>query len=216
MDLNKGLSIRGHEGTDMSDVTVVAVKPDDARFVHVVRLSAVIGGFLSIALGVILLAWPKETVLVVTALLGLALVLSGALSLLRALFTPENQGASARIMPAIGGLITVAVGVICLRHLSGSVVLLASIFAIAWLISGIAEIFGAFSRRDPGSARTGMLIFGVISVLGAITVLAWPQISLVTLTVIVGIWLLAAGVAQLMVAWRLRSSEEINRAMAIA
>ena len=38
----------------------------------------------------------------------------------------------------------------------------------------------------------GMLIFGVISVLGAITVLAWPQMSLVTLTVVVGIWLLAA------------------------
>jgi uncharacterized membrane protein HdeD (DUF308 family) len=201
----------------MSDVAGVAVvERDDARFAQVVRLSAVIGGVLSIVLGVILLAWPKETVLVVTALLGLVLVVSGVLSLFRALFTPEHRGASARIMPAIGGLITVAVGVICLRHLSGSVVLLASIFAVAWLISGIAEIFGAFSHRDSSSVRTGMLVFGIVSVLGAITVLVWPQISLVTLAVIVGIWLIVAGAAQLVVAWRLRSPEAVDRAMAIA
>jgi uncharacterized membrane protein HdeD (DUF308 family) len=198
----------------MSEVAVVEL--DDARFAHIVRLTAVIGGVLSIVLGVILLVWPKETVLVVTALLGLVLVISGVLSLIRALFTPEHRGASARIMPAIGGLITVAVGVICLRHLSGSVVLLASIFAIAWLISGIAEIFGAFSHRDSGSVRTGMLVIGIISVLGGITVLVWPHMSLVTLTVVVGIWLIAAGVSQLVVAWRLRSPEAVNHAIAVA
>ncbi|HEY1487097.1 MAG TPA: DUF308 domain-containing protein [Micromonosporaceae bacterium] len=200
----------------MSDVAVVAVSErDDARFTRIVRLTAVIGGVLAIALGVILLVWPKETVYVVTALLGLQLVIAGALSLVRALFTPEHGGAGGRIMPAIGGLVTVAVGVICLRHLSGSVVLLASIFAIAWLISGIAEIFGAFSHRDSESFRTGMLIFGIVSVIGAITVLVWPQMSLVTLAVVVGIWLIAAGIAQLVVGWRLRSTEAVRAAMTI-
>jgi uncharacterized membrane protein HdeD (DUF308 family) len=140
---------------------------------------------------------------VVTALLGLALVISGLLSLFRALFTPEHRGAGARVMPAIGGLITVAVGAICLRHLSNSVALLAAIFGIAWLISGIAEIFGAFGHREGGSIRAGMLILGIISVLGGIVVLVWPTISLVTLTVVVGIWLIASGIAQLAVAWRL-------------
>jgi uncharacterized membrane protein HdeD (DUF308 family) len=197
----------------MSEVTVITT--DDARFARVVRLTAVIGGILSLALGVILLAWPKETVHVVTALLGLVLVISGVLSLCRALFTPEHRSASARIMPAIGGLITVAVGIICLRHLSESVVLLASIFGVAWLISGIAEIFGAFNHRDASGVRTGMLIFGIISVLGAIVVLVWPQMSLVTLTVVVGIWMIGAGLTQLVVAWRLRSPAAVNRTMAI-
>lgn len=194
----------------MSDViTVVPVEADDARFARLVRATAAIGGILSIVLGVILLAWPRETILVVTALLGIALVASGVLSLCRALFTPEHRGAGARVMPAIGGLITVAIGVICLRHLTGSVALLAAIFAVAWLISGIAEIFGAFGRGESGGVNGGMLVVGVVSIIGAIVVLAWPEISLLTLTVIVGIWLIAAGVAQLAVAWRLRSAEKM-------
>ena len=200
----------------MSDVTVVATEPHDARFLYIVRLTTAIGALVCIGLGVVLLVWPKETLLVVTALFGAVLVVSGVLTLLRALFTPEHRGASARVMPAIGGLITVAIGVVCLRHLSGSVVFLASVFAIAWLISGIAEIFGAFSGGESGSVRTGMLTVGIISVLGALVVLAWPGISLVTLTVIVGIWLIAAGLAQLLVAWQLRSSEALNRSMAVA
>ncbi len=198
----------------MSTVTVVDAAPHDARFLHIVRLTTAIGGLVCVALGVVLLVWPKETLLVATALLGAVLVISGVLSLLRALFTPEHHGASARVMPAIGGLITVAIGIVCLRHLSGSVVFLASVFAIAWLISGIAEIFGAFGGGGGGSVRTGTLVVGIISVLGALTVLAWPGISLVTLTIIVGIWLIAAGLAQLMVAWRLRSSEALNQSMA--
>ncbi len=46
---------------------------------------------------------------------------------------------------------------------------------------------------------------GVLSILAGIIVLAYPGLTLVTLAVILGIWLLIFGVMEIALAWRLRS-----------
>jgi uncharacterized membrane protein HdeD (DUF308 family) len=203
----------------MDGVTVTVVSDDgadEAAFARALRSTAIAGGVLGIVLGVILLVWPHETILVVTALLGISLIISGLLALVRALFSPETRGASARVLPAIGGLITIAIGAICLRHLSNSAALLAAIFGIAWLVMGIAEVFAAFSHNRTGSIRTTMLLLGIVSILGGLVVLVWPTQSLVTLTVLIGIWLLITGLVQLWIAWRLRAVERDVRQAAAA
>jgi uncharacterized membrane protein HdeD (DUF308 family) len=199
----------GIGGIAMNETTIIESVDyvDDAAFARALRMTALAGGIVGIVLGVILLVWPHTTILVVTALLGISLILSGLLTLARALFSPETRGASARVLPAIGGLFTVAIGAICLRHLSDSVALLAAIFGVAWLIMGIAEVFGAFSHGKGGSIRTTMLILGIVSILGGVVVLVWPIQSVVALTILIGIWLLFTGLVQLWIAWRLRSYE---------
>jgi uncharacterized membrane protein HdeD (DUF308 family) len=46
---------------------------------------------------------------------------------------------------------------------------------------------------------------GVLSILAGIIVLAYPDLTLVTLAVILGIWLLILGLMECVLAWRLRS-----------
>jgi len=46
---------------------------------------------------------------------------------------------------------------------------------------------------------------GVLSILAGIIVLAYPDLTLVTLAVILGIWLVILGVMECVLAWRLRS-----------
>ena len=46
---------------------------------------------------------------------------------------------------------------------------------------------------------------GVLSILAGIIVLAYPGLTLVTLAVILGIWLLVFGVMEIVLSWRLRS-----------
>jgi len=48
-------------------------------------------------------------------------------------------------------------------------------------------------------------VMGVLSILAGIIVLAYPGLTLVTLAVILGIWLLIFGVMEIALAWRLRS-----------
>jgi len=47
---------------------------------------------------------------------------------------------------------------------------------------------------------------GVLSILAGIIVLAYPGLTLVTLAVILGIWLVIFGLMEAALAWRLRSA----------
>jgi uncharacterized membrane protein HdeD (DUF308 family) len=46
---------------------------------------------------------------------------------------------------------------------------------------------------------------GLVSIAAGIVVLVWPGISLVTLAVVLGVWLLVLGVMEIILAFQLRS-----------
>jgi uncharacterized membrane protein HdeD (DUF308 family) len=70
---------------------------------------------------------------------------------------------------------------------------------------------GASQRPSPLSvtphlpARGWAIFFGVITILAGIVVLASPLDSLVTLTLVIGIWLIIIGVMEIISAFGLRS-----------
>ena len=168
------------------------------------RRAAILGGIISIALGLILVIWPEATLLVAAVLIGLWLLLSGAVTLARAAFIPEGRSAGSRILQAIAGLLFVVLGVVCMRNLSSSLTLIALIIGIAWLFGGTVEIFTAFSPATRGWGRLGALLLGVIAIAAAVTILVWPTPSLTVIVWVSGLWFVAIGVVQLILAWRAR------------
>jgi uncharacterized membrane protein HdeD (DUF308 family) len=75
---------------------------------------------------------------------------------------------------------------------------------IFWVVHGTIELFTALSHS--GMPERGWTIFmGVLSILAGIIVLAYPGLTLVTLAVILGIWLVIFGVMESVLAFRLRS-----------
>src|SRR6266702_2179764 len=102
------------------------------------------------------------------------------------------------------GIITLAAGVAVLVWPGETLLVIAVLLGIFWIVSGAIELFTALSHR--GMPERGWTAFmGVLSILAGIIVLAYPGLTLVTLAVILGIWLLIFGVMEIALSWRLRS-----------
>ena len=183
-------------------VIVTPVDQADATFEAWWRRLALMGGIVSLVLGLVLMIWPDATLTVVAIVVGLWLLLAGAVTLGQAAFIPEGRSAGNRVMKAITGLLLVILGVVCMKNLTKSLVLVAVIIGIGWLIGGIIEIFAAFSPHTRGWGRVGAILLGLVSIAGALVVIFWPEPSLRVIVWITGLWFVLIGVLQLILAWR--------------
>lgn len=190
--------------TYQQGVTVVAISDaeEEERFRTWWWRLAVTGGVVSIIVGLILLIWPSETLLVLSILIGIWLVIAGVVRIMQAIFVPEGRSGGVRVMVAIGGLLYLLAGALCLRHPSFTVAVLAAIIGISWLIVGVVEIFAAFHKGVSGWYRAGTITLGVVSIIGALVVLIWPGITLQVIIWLAGLWLLILGVIQVIMGIR--------------
>jgi len=150
-------------------------------------------GAVAVCLGVAVLAWPEATVRVVGFLFGLSLLVGGLARGALSLFAP-GLPASYRVLGAVFGLLTTIAGVICLRNVAGSVALLVLVVGLGWLIEGLTELVLAFGGGREG--RGARVSAGLLSLVLAIAVFVWPELTLATFVAIGAIILVVAGVAQ--------------------
>ncbi|HLH83724.1 MAG TPA: DUF308 domain-containing protein [Trebonia sp.] len=160
-------------------------------------------GLVTLAAGIAVLAWPAETLLVIAVLFGIQLVVTGIFRFVLALTAPVATGGM-RAIHAIIGLLSLIVGVWAIRHADLTVLVLAVLLGIYWIVHGTIELFTALSEPTlPDRGWTGVM--GALSVVAGIIVVAIPGISVLTLAVVLGVWLVVFGLGQAMVAFRLRS-----------
>ncbi len=160
-------------------------------------------GLLTVLLGIVVLAWPDETILVVSWFIGIYLIVTGVAYLVQS-FTGDRTGGM-RVMLAIGGILSLILGVFAFQSFTHSVALLAVIIGVAWLINGITMVMAAIGDHEfPGR---GWAIFGgIMLMIGGLVILLWPAISLYVLVTFFGIWLLIVGVFEIFAAFRMRST----------
>lgn len=163
------------------------------------RRGAFSGGVISAGMGVVLLVWPHKTLLVVAALVGLLLVLLGAARLFDAVTATALSGA-VRAQRGMAGLLLVILGFAVVRRLEGSLTVLTALFGIALVVGGLAQIAFGLTSGGRGSSRAGPLLLGVLELLAGVVLFLWPQTSLTVLVLAVGLWLIAFGVIQLLLA----------------
>lgn len=102
-------------------------------------------------------------------------------------------------------MLSIVVGVLCLRNILQTVVLLALLLGLFWLVGGIIQVVAAILQRSrPHRGLT--MVSGVLAVLAGVVVLSYPGISLLVLTVFLGIWLVVYGVLMILGAFRLRAA----------
>jgi uncharacterized membrane protein HdeD (DUF308 family) len=183
-----------------SAVPVAAVQDKGLRLAWWLALGAAVVG---VVIGVMMLIWPEATLKVVAALFGIWLVFYGVVRIVQAITGPAGEGAERAIVGVIGVLFVIA-GVIALRNLLESLALLITVIGLMWLIGGILELISAFG---PGSSFRGWrAAAGVLSILFALVVLFWPDLSLIALVYLTGIWLIVSGLFQIvLVFWARRS-----------
>jgi len=153
--------------------------------------------------GLILLVWPKATVVVVAALIGVALLVTGILRLSSG-FTAGDVSGGARAAYIIIGLLAILAGLYCLRHLSVTAALLAFIVGVFWTLHGIVDLIAA-ATSGPGTGRGLRALTGLLSLVAGLVVMFWPTISVTILLAVIGIWLIFYGLLLGVLAWQVRS-----------
>ncbi|MFX0577201.1 HdeD family acid-resistance protein [Nocardia nepalensis] len=163
--------------------------------------TVLVTGLLAVTLGVMILVWPSVTVVAAGIIFGIYLVVSGFLQLLAAFGAPASTGI--RVLAFISGVLSIIIGVFCFRDELASIMLLGLWIGIGWLFRGIALLMAAISEPAlPGRAWQGL--FGVITAIGGVVLIAWPVRSVATLALVAGWWLIILGVVEIVTAFGVR------------
>lgn len=161
-------------------------------------------GIISLLAGVAVLVWPGRTLIVVAVLFGIQLVVTGIFRFVAA-FGSEDLTGGTRVLLAVLGVLSLIIGLYAVRHVLVTLLALALLLGIYWIVNGAVELFMALSARGvPGRGWT--MVMGVISVLAGLLVLVYPAISLLTLVVVLSVWLLVLGLMEITLAIRARSA----------
>jgi uncharacterized membrane protein HdeD (DUF308 family) len=170
------------------------------------------GGLGLLAVGIMLLVWPRESLTLVAILIGAALIVSGVVRLFEG-FSAHRESGGMRAGYVVIGLLAVLAGVILLRHHALSLFLVAFVTGVYFIAHGISDLGVAFSGQAPARALRGVL--GLFSIAAGILMVVWPSVTLVLLLTLVAAWLMFYGLVLSAIAFGLirasRSAREHAR-----
>jgi uncharacterized membrane protein HdeD (DUF308 family) len=169
-------------------------------------------GILTIIVGLLIVLNPSAAILTIAIFFGIYLLVSGIFEVVRGF--SDNLDTGSKVLTIIVGAISIVLGLMCLRNIATSVDILVLFIGITFIMRGILELVVGFSNR--GTQGSGWFIFmGFLGIVAGIVVLSWPKLSLGTLVILLGIWLIVLGVFEIVAAFQIkRGHEAINQQLA--
>jgi uncharacterized membrane protein HdeD (DUF308 family) len=155
-------------------------------------------GLISLAGGIVLIAYPGPTLTVIALLIGIELLIGGVFLI----FGAFGEAPGSRAWGVLGGALAVIAGVIVLRHPSGSLLVVAMAVGIYLILAGVLRLVAAMEVRE----GRGWLVFAALIDLAlGILVVSWPQFGITTFAIVLGIVLIVRGLALVAIAFALRT-----------
>lgn len=158
-------------------------------------------GLLGVAFGAAVLSWPEVSLRIMSALTGVWLLLAGVARIIGA-FLPGSGSIARHVLSGIVGVVILIAGLVCLSDLVSRLAVLALLFAVTWILSGLAGIVLGLHRAGP--ARLGLVCVGLLSCAAGVVFLLAPELSLATLVILTGVSALVVGLAEVALALVLR------------
>ncbi|GGN31915.1 HdeD family acid-resistance protein [Streptomyces fuscichromogenes] len=160
-------------------------------------------GLISIVTGAVAVAWPGPTLIVLAVVFGVQLVTTGVFRLVGSASVQDTG--IARTLTAVLGVVSLLLGLYAIRHVLITVLALGLLLGIYWMVDGFTAVFAALDHSGlPG--RGWSIFIGLLNVMAGLTLLSWPGLSLLTLSLLAGLWLIMLGAMQLGLAHRIRVS----------
>jgi uncharacterized membrane protein HdeD (DUF308 family) len=163
-------------------------------------------GIVTLALGVVVTIRPRDTIYAFAILLGIWLFVAGLFRIVVAIADREDT-AGTRWLMALLGLVSVVVGILFLHRTDETVTTLGFLIGLFWVVGGIIEFFTAYSEHG-APARGWRIGMGVLAFAAGVVTLAWPNLTLTALAVIIGIWLIIYGLLEVALSFQLRRLAE--------
>jgi len=194
----------------MASAGGVDVAPEEQDILRVIGKSwgwVLFFGIVTLILGALVVARPKDTIYAFAIVVGIWLFVAGLFRMVVAIADSEDT-AGTRWLIAVLGLLSVIIGILFLRHTQQTVTTLAFLIGLFWVVGGLIEFFAAYS--DHGSPARGFrIVMGVLAFAAGVVTLVVPHLTLGVLAVIIGIWLILYGVLQIALSLQLRHLADV-------
>lgn len=161
-------------------------------------------GIIAVLAGLAAIFWPGGALLAVALIFGAYLVVEGIFRFVGAFSVPGERG-WVRALQALLALISLAVGLYLLRHPAFTVLIVALILGFYWIIHGVIELFTAIGYREMPN-RGWSIASGILGIIAGAIVLFEPALSLLFLSIFLGIWLVVYGGMLIAGGFQLRSA----------
>jgi uncharacterized membrane protein HdeD (DUF308 family) len=158
-------------------------------------------GVISIAAGVLALAYPGITLLALGLFFGINLLVVGTLWVV--VGAQEDTGAAGKALRMIVGFLAILAGLICVVRPGASLLALLLTVAFFFVMTGVADLTRAIIEPR---GRVLSAILGVIGIAAGVIIVADPDIGLETLALIAGISFIVRGVVEVIAGFSLRAT----------
>jgi uncharacterized membrane protein HdeD (DUF308 family) len=101
----------------------------------------------------------------------------------------DKRGAG---LSALGGLVAIVLGVLLLAMPGASLKTVIYLFGVMVIVYGLARIVAGLRGRM--ESRSAGVVGGVLAIVAGVAIVAWPELSALTLIYIIGGWAIATGV----------------------
>jgi uncharacterized membrane protein HdeD (DUF308 family) len=164
----------------------------------------VLVGVLTLAAGILALAYEEATLLALGLIFGIVVLVYGTFALIAA-FEP-GVPTSHVVLRVVVGIVAILAGLVMVVRPGASVLVLLIAVSFWLIITGIGDI--AIGIGGYGN-RILYILLGVISIAAGVIILGDPDIGLRTLAILAGIIFIVRGVFEIIAGvalWRLRPS----------
>ena len=174
---------------------------DDLRPVESFWWLYVLFGVVTLGVGVFFVVSPHETLSTFTVIAGIFLLVDGVLAIVGSIF---GKGEGRGLLALIGVLGAIA-GLVLIKKPFDTLVAFTLIVGIWFVVAGIVRFVVALGEPE---GRGGNIITAIFDLLAGIVILAWPDLGLSTLAVIIGIVLIVRGALFILAGWQLHKLED--------
>lgn len=159
-------------------------------------------GILSVGFGALLIFWPGTTLAVLTTVIGLFMIVAGIARFFVGVFDAEGEQ---RILMVIAGIVGVVLGVAIVQNPEAAIKLVVLLTALFWIISGMIDLFRGLSDASLPD-RSVRIVFGALSAVFGVVILAWPDITVGVLAVLMGVYVVFFGILEVLAAFQVKNA----------
>src|SRR5215212_8144490 len=170
--------------------------PDNLRPVTSFWWLFVLFGVVTLGVGVFFVVSPHETLSTFTVIAGIFLLVDGVLAIIGSIFG-RWEG---RSLLALIGVLSAIAGLVLIKKPFDTLVAFTLIIGVWFVVAGGVRFVTALASPE---GRNGNIVISIVDVVAGIVILAWPDLGLATVAVIIGITLILRGILFIVAGWAL-------------
>lgn len=171
------------------------------KAINGIRTAIGIGGVLALIVGILILAWPGKTAMVVTAIVAVYAIVAGLVYAGLGIFS-KGKGGWARVGHILLGIVFIIAGIVAFTSLGQTALWLAVFIGILvgvmWIVEGIVSL----STLGDASSKGWSIFFAIVSIIAGVVLLFSPVWGVTVLWWLLGISLVVLGVVNIVRAFR--------------